>query len=738
MGFAWQLRGFIVVLGATTAVALAHAQQVPRAAPVQFLQIGGEMAVDGHLDEPAWELAEPVTRFFEIYPENIAKPSIRTEARFLYDERFVYVGVTAYDADPDSIRSSLVRRDAIAADQDYIEVWFDALGSRRSALLFRTNPHGVATDAQYDEDSQTADLRPDLNFDVRASRNERGWTAEFRIPLATLRYETNAAPSWAVAVYRHRPRTITTTVSSAPVPRSTTCSLCFAAEARGISTASRPSSLYVTPQATYAHSDSNDEVKGGFDAKWLLRPDLALDLTFMPDYSQVEADDLQLTVNSRFATALQEKRPFFLEGVDLLRTPILAIYTRTFAEPEIGARLTKRGDTSEFAGLLLRDQIGMMIEPGALASQMPLADFPSTAILGRYKQNRGDFSWGALTSLRLNDEGSQNFVAGVDGTWAPTPVDRVGVQFLGSITDNPDRQDLVEAWSGQRLNGSAQAATWQHATDRWYTNVLYSVFSADFRSWNGYIPQVDVASTSASAGLFIHPGAGPFTTITPGLQYTQTQELGEAEITSDLAPSLGFSMPFNTELALSWHAKVKNRTEGGTHEFDYFSLSLATTPVSWMPMLSLAASYGDSVNLVTGTPGTATTLQTSVPLRLFDRLELKTSFSYTALDSAVDGHERRDFSQENTQLNALWHFSSKLYLQLLYQDSKITIRTLDSTDGQRHTRAELASALLSYQANWQTRYFIGIRVSSLDNGTEAASTSDTAVFAKVSYALPPF
>jgi hypothetical protein len=697
----------------------------------QFVRVSGAIVVDGVLDDPSWSAARGVTKFFEIYPGNIAKPTVRTEARFLYDEDHVYVGVSADDPGPRNIRSGFVRRDGVTADQDYIEIFIDPLNTRRTALVFRTNANGVPTDGQYSEDRQLLDPRPDFNFDVRTSVDSRGWHAEFRIPLSTFRYRPGEDQSWAFVIYRNRPRATKERISSAPEPRSAACTLCFASEASGISIKPPVPPVYVTPHVTYAHDQDGADLGAGLDSKWLIRPDIVLDMTLAPDFSQVEADDLQLTANAQFTLALTEKRPFFLEGTDLFAMPINAVYTRAFADPDGGARITHRGEESAYSALLLRDRGGgIVLEPGPIGSIAAPQDFGSSAALARYSRQLGTLTLGTLASARINDGNGENYVYGLDGTWTPNTTDRISAQALGSITTNPDRPDLLPSWDGRTFHGSAYALSWQHASSRWYASALQGVYSSGFRAWNGFVPQVDVSSTSLTGGLLFYPRIPLLQRLSAGFIYAGARELGAGEVTSDFGPSLTLSMPYGTDVTFGWHPNAKTATFSGASTYSYASIMLTTTPAPWMRSASLVATIGDGVDFTTGDINDAVSLVAEVPLRLAERLELTASFGYQAQDSR-HAPKQRVFTQRNTQLNVLWHFSSRLYAQVLYQDSEFSAPPAPAQQALALDNMSL-SALLSYQANWQTRFFIGARHSTADLGTR---TSDSAVFAKFSYVL---
>lgn len=722
------------LVGATAASPLCQAQPEHAAESALFHRTRADVLIDGRLDETAWQAAIPITRFFETFPRDRADPQVQTEARFLYDDSNLYIGVSAYDPDPARIRSGLVRRDGVTVDQDYIEILIDPLNTRRTALAFRTNASGVATDAQYRDDQKVSDLRPDLNFDVRTSIDSQGWHAEFRIPLSTLRYRTGSQQSWPFVIYRNRPRNTKVTIASIPEPRSSACALCFAGELRGISIEKPTPPIYVTPHVTYSHATHADDAGAGIDAKWVMRPDTVLDLTVAPDFSQVEADDLQLNANAQFTLALKEKRPFFLEGTDLFLTPINAIYTRSFSDPDAGARITRRGEDGDYMALVLRDRgSGVVVEPGPLRSTTISRAFDSTAIVGRYTRQFGSVTWGALGSARLNDGDGENYVYGFDGTWAPSTTDRLTVQVLGSATANPDRPNLSPSWDGRRMDGFAHAVSWQHASTNWYASLNENTYSDGFRAWNGFVPQVGVTSSLAAAGLLVYPASQSLIRFTPSLVYRRIREPGGRELSSDLAPTVAFTFPRSTELTIGWHPNAKNTTFAGTSTYTYMSAALTTTPAAWMPGANVTATFGDGIDFSTGEVNDAVSVIAEVPLRLGDRLELTSSLGFEAQERKERSAAQRAFTQRNTQMNVLWHFSNRLYAQLLYQDAKLSAPQPPPISGPNTTvESTTVSMLLSYQTNWQTRFFVGLRHSATDVGSPS---SDTEVFAKVSYVL---
>jgi hypothetical protein len=690
--------------------------RVPAAQVVNVARASGPIALDGRLDEGTWHAAEALTRFYEVYPTQLGAPPVRTEARMLHDDHHLYVGVRAHDPDPAAIRSSLMRRDQSFDAQDYVELLIDPLNTRKNAWLFRTNPHGVQADGQYDESARARYYSPDLDFDVRTIVDEEGWTAEFRIPLATLRYGAEGAGAWAVAIYRHWPRATTVSIASIPVPRAASCLLCFAGEVTGFTLNARPAAASVTPYAALARregasADPSTRARFGIDAKWQPRPDTVVDVTVQPDFSQVEADSPQLIANTRFALSVPEKRPFFLEGIDLFALPIPVVYTRAFTDPKAGVRITRRGGAHEFSGLLLRDAgDGSVLEPGATASRAGLQDFESTGLVGRYERHDGASTLGAVASARVNDDGSHNTVVGVDAEWTLSDSGRLTAQLLQSDTVNPDRPDLLSAWTGQHLVGTAGKLEWIHLTDRGYGSLSASSLSGGFRAWNGFVTQVGISSVSALGGLYFYPRSPVLTRISPLVSLAQAETTGGDRVSRRVAPAIHIQAAHDTDVTVTWSHDEEGITALGHRRFDSLSISLSTSPLTWMPGASVSYASGETLDLATGDVVPVQSWRATFPVR-FERLDMSASAAHQALADRL--------TERTLRVNGVWHFSTRLYAQAIHQAASLTTQSSRAS-------SDLTSLLVSYQTNWQTRYFVGFRQSD-------GLTREREIFAKFSY-----
>jgi hypothetical protein len=721
----------IVTLAALLVAArIASAAEDAAAERAAFGEVVGEITLDGKLDETSWRAATPVAKFFETYPAHLGNPAVVTTVAFLHDDRNVYVAIRAQDDDPADIRASFVRRDQVLADQDYVEVLLDPMNTRRSALFFRVNARGVLTDGQYEDKNRNRDYSPDLNFDAATSIDEHGWTVEIKIPLASLRYRAGVENSWAYVVYRNLPRQQVVTLSSAPIPRGETCELCYASILDGVAVEKR-GALSVIPHVAYERLDGNSRTSGefgaGIDLTWKPRENTVVDATIFPDFSQIEADAPQLTANTQFALALIEKRPFFLEGMDLLTTQIPAIYTRAFTDPDIGVRITDRSARHEYTALALRDAGGgTVIEPGPTGSRLALQDFESTGLVVRNRLLFDDTSFGLLASGRFNDDGSQNVVFGADGTWMPSAANQVTAQFVTSQTRNPNRPDLLDAWTGQALSGSATSLMWTHSSSDWYGSLSHQSYSRDFRAWNGFVTQVGISSTAAIVSRYFYPGGGLVTRFGPQLTATRIEGNVGGRINQAISPGFVIRAARDTMVSFAWQPNTETMTLAGLRTYDSFRLAVSATPFPWMPQAILSVTGGKMPDTVTGAIGDGWSIQGTIPLR-FAQFEIGSTLGHQSLQATgADGPKTTLFTERNLQVSATWHFSGRLNLRFTHQEATFdAVPPFAGLEARVHARSRLSSLLLRYQTNWQTRFYLGV----------SQTSEQEQIFAKISYAF---
>ena len=319
--------GLIVV----SAASLLHAQadssarvEQTGANALRVAHAESAVRLNGSLNEPAWSRADSITELRQREPLEGAPASERTVVRVARDADALYVAVHAYDREPSGIRAAQLRRDADLSSDDNVTLLIDSFHDRRSAFLFQTNPNGAMWDAQF---SGVDNVNSDWNgiWDVAVSRDSTGWTAEFRIPFRTLRFQAGAGASFGFNVRRFIRRKNEESLWRGWGRTQGIYYLLAEGDLVGLGVLERARNIALMPYVLgRAVAPEHDSVgtrlsdgflggKGGIDAKMALSPTLTADLTVNTDFAQVEADQ-QIINLTRFPLFFPEKREFFVES----------------------------------------------------------------------------------------------------------------------------------------------------------------------------------------------------------------------------------------------------------------------------------------------------------------------------------------------------------------------------------------------------------------------------------------
>jgi hypothetical protein len=290
--------------------------------------------LDGKLDDPAWNKAEGSTTFVQKFPNEGQPPTERTTLRIVYDDTNVYV---AFDCEQRSVPvvERLTRRGRLV-ESDWVSVAMGTRADGKSAFEFLVNASGVRVDALRFNDTEKTEDR-DENWEAETAVREGGWSAEFRIPLHLLRFASAPEQTWDLQARRYISE-LQETDEWAFFTRSAGGEVSHYGKLRGLRGLTARAPIELRPfvlgkmerreqSSEQLDSGTSFALRAGLDLKWHPTNDLTLDLTVNPDFAQVEADQQVLNL-STFETYFPEKRPFFLEGVDVFTTPIQLLYTR--------------------------------------------------------------------------------------------------------------------------------------------------------------------------------------------------------------------------------------------------------------------------------------------------------------------------------------------------------------------------------------------------------------------------
>ncbi len=309
---------------------IAAADPVPTAVRAHAKRREGSISIDGHLDESAWANAPKQGNFTQRFPKDGAKADLETRFAVLYDDAALYVGVWADDPHPERIRKLLTRRD-VDSPADAIAIGFDSYHDRRTAYVFQLNAAGVQRDMLLFDDTKQDDTW-DAVWTGDVSTQATGWTAEFRIPLNQLRFAGGETQEWGFQVTRVVGHT-SEQVAWSPWPRSAPEVVSRFGVVDGIDRIKPSRRLELLPYASGGfdvmpveaadplNDSKNLRRSAGLDVRYGLGPAFTLSATLNPDFGQVEADPSQVNLGGN-ELFFAEKRPFFLEGVDLFKLPI--------------------------------------------------------------------------------------------------------------------------------------------------------------------------------------------------------------------------------------------------------------------------------------------------------------------------------------------------------------------------------------------------------------------------------
>lgn len=384
----------------------------------------GDIRIDGRLDEADWRGAEAARDFIQNSPNPGAAATHPTDARVLYDRDALYIGVRMHDPRPDSIAQQMGRRDAGDIYSDWIRIGIDSYFDRRTAFIFAVSPRGIQRDEFRFNDTES-DALWDAVWESATSIDSTGWSVEIRIPLSQLRFSvTPEVPQkWGIQFGRMFARNQEADLWS-PMPPQQPGVVSRYGDLVGLDSLESPRRLevlpYVSSQVERApgqpgnpfHKATDASTRIGADVRYGLPAGLTLTATVNPDFGQVEVDPAVVNL-SAFEVFFPERRPFFLEGIDIFRfgqsvtfndnNPSNFFYTRRVgraprrsfgstgaaftdvpSRSEIVAAAkvsgkTRRGLSLGTLGALTREETGRYTLPGGGIGEAPVE--PRTAFL---------------------------------------------------------------------------------------------------------------------------------------------------------------------------------------------------------------------------------------------------------------------------------------------------------------------------------------------------------------------
>jgi hypothetical protein len=717
---------------------------------------GERIVLDGTLNHPAWQRAPAHHRFVAKDPVYGEPPPQRTEFRVLFDEQALYVGVVAHDDAPAQIRDPIVRADQVNRTQDFVVVYIDAIGSKRSAQFFRVNAAGSTADGLHTAADDNEDFSPDFDWDAAVSRGARshpgphehadghhGWTAVLRLPFASLRFAPGAH-DWRILVARRLPRDSLHLMTSAPIPRDVPSFIHTLQPLAGVTIPQDSQFLTVRPSLTLRHDtasgpDAPDHPSRPYDTsldvKWRPRAELVVDATINPDFSQVALDVPQLAGNSRFALYFPEKRPFFFESADLLRTPTEAFYTRSYTQPRWGLRGTWRDADGAGTAMVLNDQGGgLVLLPGAYGTDTA-AQPASQAVAARARSDGGVLQWGGLfAARRYGQGGGENAVLGPDVAWQINDGWRLRGQWLLSQTSaQPDAAGVLR--QGETRVGQKRFVRAYYQGDDSDANFGLDDSNPRFRHDSGFVNQAGVRHGQGWYAKLLSKG-GLFEELWVNVEANHTADnqggthQGQT-VQSSWRPGVWARGASGLEAWAEYfgHSQLRTGPTAPLLSERFGAAGFSYTPARWFPLLEGKLVAGQLADTAANRVRPGGNTRWAVRLRPLPQWEVEASTSAAWLRSAG----ALSYRETASQLLAVWHFNARHTLRGIVQRTALDRRSEPGVDAAQD-RGQVASLTYTWRESAGTQLYVGAsqgRQQHLSNGP----TRTQEVFVKLQFDL---
>ena len=474
------------------------------------------IVLDGRLDDTAWVTTPATSDFTQFQPQPDGVPSERTEVRFLYDDYALYVGARMFDQAPDSILRQMSQRDN-KGNTDVFGIWFSALNDGVNGVQFTATPQGVQIDEKIS--GEDVDRAWNAVWDVVCTIDSAGWTAEFRIPWMALRFPDVKEQIWGTNFYRHIRRHREDDVWRAMDPRLEGL-VNQGGTLHGIQDISPPARISLFPYlSAYQKIDEEGttgrDLNGGMDLKLGLGNAFTVDMTLIPDFGQVVADNNILNL-SPFEIQFEENRPFFTEGLEMFNKGRI-FYSRRIGENANLLNVTKlSGRTAGGTGLGLLQGLARTHSDSSLRSytvavvdqNLPNNSYISTT--GTLVTNEGDRvdAWAQAIEFNLQDSTNRW------GVWGGASLNRE----IGGIEEDLE-EGANPAMEGESFGGGIYQRM-DHFS--WTVGSFYE--SEDFNpNALGYLESPNEHSTFVELGYDLYQPFGGFNSMSWSLEARSTR-----------------------------------------------------------------------------------------------------------------------------------------------------------------------------------------------------------------------
>ena len=655
--------------------------------PLDIPKLSVPPKIDGVLDNPLWEKeALKIENFLQLSPKEKGTPSEKTVAYIGYDQKNLYFAFRCDDSEAKKIRASVTNRDNCIED-DWICILLDTFNEKRRSFWFIINPFGVQMDAIRTEEggNENTDESWDTFFASDGKIDEKGYTVELSIPFKSLRFPDRETKLWGIVLGRNIPRKgeiIIWPEFSRNIPGL----LAQEGEISIQGKVDKGGNLEVMPIFTsLKREDEKANLQPGFNLKYGLNSDLTMDFTLNPDFSHIEADAPQIDVNLRYALRYQEKRPFFLEGMEIFSFPkIEMVYTRRIIDPLWGGKLS--GKIGRFAyGILSAYDLNPTESLWEVHDGETNKENNALFNIIRLKTDIFQESYIGFCLADKEIDGSYNRVAGLDGQFKFRNKFFFNFQALASKTKYGNEESDF---------APALYASFFYFTKYWTAGLFWQSMHPDFEASSGFVNRVDYKSGGVFTHFTIYPEKKYLNSLRLSFEVGQRDAYSE-NITQDKWLETNLQLRFTefNRLNITFENAIE-RYEGLDFNRNSLKINGENSFIKWLPF-GIFFQTGESINYDPDDPflGWSNIYELSITFKPNKRFRIGFDFS-------------KETFWENWGGKELWDYNV-FRQRTVYQISKtLSLRAI--LDYNHYYKKVFGSFLVSYVMRPGTVFFIGL------------------------------
>jgi len=702
------------LIAAGAALTASAAQTPAPKEPLRIPRLTETPKIDGVLDNPIWETqALKIENFVQLTPKENGVPTEKTVAYLGYDEKNLYIAFRAFDSQSSKVRCSITKRDGCMED-DWVFAMLDTFNEKRRAFSFLINPAGVQMDMMRVEEggNDNMDDSWDTVFSSDGKIDPEGYTVEMAIPFKSLRFPNDDLKTWNLVLGRNLPRTgevILYESFSRDIPGLLTQGKPFVIQGA----VERSRNVEVMPFLTSLKSQGEKvQFEPGANLKLGLSSSATLDATINPDFSQIEADEPKIDYNVRYALRYDEKRPFFLEGMEIFSSPeIETVYTRQINDPIFGAKASGKSGRFTYGVLSAYDMhptesLWDISEGSSITSE--------TKAFSNIFRTKADVGSGSYVGFTLTDKelgaGNWNRLGGFDGQLRFK--DRVFFSFQALASDT--------STEGVRTSLSPGLYGELYYTDKhWTFGGFYKAMDPEFQASLGFVNRVDYRSAGGFASYRLYPDKKYLNQVQFRIQ--AGQRIGYADsVTQDtwIRPQVQFRLTEFNQVFVMYEAQMERYADV---DFKKQSLTVESQVlfISWMPFFFFFET-GDEINYDPDDAflGYSNTYGISLTFKPSKRLQLGTDFSKQTFWRSAGGERLWDYNLVREKVT--------------YQFSKtLSVRAI--VDYNFFDKEAFGSLLASWVLRPGTVFFLGVDNNYVRDAYGHLKGADYNVFVKFSY-----